>query len=133
MRIFHEKTTSKNPQRPWRILIIDGHKTHIQLRTLEYAYENKILCLCLPPHSTHLMQPLDVGIFSVLQNVYSQMVQDQLDSCHGICTMGKRDFWRVYKHARGLAFTKATIRAAFRAAGIYPSDRKKVLEKIRIR
>ena len=31
-------------------------------------------CVCLPPHSTHLLQPLDVGVFSPLNSEYSKVL-----------------------------------------------------------
>ena len=44
----------------YRLLIYDGHESH---EFIEYAYAYRIKCLCLPAHSTHLLQPLDVVTF----------------------------------------------------------------------
>ena len=33
-----------------------------------------MLVLCLPPHSTHLLQPLDVGLFGPLQHAYPEEI-----------------------------------------------------------
>ncbi len=42
------------------LLIQDGHGSHI---SIEFARENGIHILCLPAHTTHILQPLDVGVF----------------------------------------------------------------------
>ena len=55
------------PGRPL-LLIVDGHKTHYELPTVEFAKENDVIMLCLPPHSTHASQPLDTCVFNPLKN-----------------------------------------------------------------
>ena len=49
-------------QRPV-VLLVDGHSTHIDVETSTFCKENEILLYCLPPHSSHITQPLDVGFF----------------------------------------------------------------------
>ena len=47
----------------YRMLIFDGSGSHITQDFLEYCWENHIRPFQLLPHSTHLLQPLDVGAF----------------------------------------------------------------------
>ena len=49
------------------LLIVDGHSTHIDAETAKFCTQNGILPYCLPPHSSHLTQPLDVGFFGALE------------------------------------------------------------------
>ena len=51
----------------YRMLIVDGHASHVSTEFIRFAQEHKIVCLCLPAHSTHLLQPLDVGVFGPLK------------------------------------------------------------------
>lgn len=51
-----------------RLLIIDGHDSHISTEFIDYCYNHNIWPLCLPPHTTHLLQPLDVGCFQPLKH-----------------------------------------------------------------
>ena len=51
------------PTRPV-LLILDGHKSHITYEVREIARDNNIHLLKLPPHTTHLLQPLDIGVFN---------------------------------------------------------------------
>ena len=39
-----------------RLLIVDGHSSHFTWSFLEYAKEKEIVVICLPPHTTHVLQ-----------------------------------------------------------------------------
>ena len=54
----------------YRMLVLDGHKSHINAEFNEYYKENDIIPVCLPPYSSHLTQPLDVSLFSLLKRAY---------------------------------------------------------------
>jgi len=45
------------------LLVFDGLKAHISLKLIEMVEKNDILLYCLPPHSSHLLQPLDLSVF----------------------------------------------------------------------
>jgi hypothetical protein len=45
------------------LLVLDNHDTHITINIIEKARQHDIHILGLPPHTTHILQPLDVGIF----------------------------------------------------------------------
>ena len=68
------RTELASPPLEYRLLILDGHCSHYNLRFYEYTWENKIILLSYPGHSTHLLQPLDVGLFSLLQKAYGDAV-----------------------------------------------------------
>ena len=43
------------------LLILDGHSTHVKnIQAIDLATSSNIDMLCLPPHTSHRMQPLDV-------------------------------------------------------------------------
>jgi hypothetical protein len=50
----------------YRLLILDGHSSHATPEFDQYCPENNIITLCMPPHTSHLLQPLDVSCFSLL-------------------------------------------------------------------
>ena len=60
---FIERT--KHIDRPL-LLVMDNHPTHISIDIIELTLSNQILLLCLPPHSTHALQLLDVVTFKYL-------------------------------------------------------------------
>ena len=41
------------------ILILDGHESHVEYEVRQLAIDNGIEIAKLPPHTTHLLQPLD--------------------------------------------------------------------------
>ena len=59
------------PARPV-LLIEDGHSSHISIELIELAQSNQVYLLCLPSHSTHILNPLDVGVFKSLKSHYSK-------------------------------------------------------------
>ena len=53
---------------------IDGHESHRAAELDNYCEANKIIPLCLPPQSSHLTQPLDVGFFGPLKHAYGDEI-----------------------------------------------------------
>ena len=44
-------------------IILDGHGSHLDINMIHLLVENSIHLFCLPPHTTNILQPLDVAIF----------------------------------------------------------------------
>ncbi|KAF3901954.1 hypothetical protein ABW20_dc0106854 [Dactylellina cionopaga] len=59
-RLFDRFTSNGLRENQWRMLILGGHESHITAEFISYCVRNRIVALCLPPHSTHRLQPLDV-------------------------------------------------------------------------
>ena len=74
---FDPYTTPENAD-DWRMLIVDGHSSHTAYPVVEYGLDHRIVLYCLPPHSTHLMQPLDVAYFGPLARAYRTALQDYI-------------------------------------------------------
>jgi len=49
-----------------RILILDGHLSDPIWQFFDLCFKKHIYLICLPAHSTHILQPLDVGLFGPL-------------------------------------------------------------------
>ena len=114
--------TVASGSRGYRMLIVDGHKSHMSWQVVQYCLDHRIRLLCLPPHSTHELQPLDVGVFSSLQGYYGDAVNDWIyeHDTGGRDKIRKVEFLHLYLQARKKAFTPECIRQAFRSTGIYP-------------
>jgi hypothetical protein len=80
-----------------RLLIIDGHESHDSLQFQNYYKENKIITLCMPPHSSHLLQPLDVGCFAPLKKAYRRQAEFLIRQ--GINHITKIEFLPCFKVA----------------------------------
>ena len=77
-----ERHTIPRTKGLYRLLVVDGHDSHINIKFDEYCRDHHIVPLCLPAHSSHLLQPLDVGCFRPLK-------RDSSDSC-SLCSLAKR-------------------------------------------
>ncbi|KAF8241425.1 DDE-domain-containing protein, partial [Wilcoxina mikolae CBS 423.85] len=101
-----------------RLLILDGHGSHITADFMQYCENINIAVYCLPLHSTHLLQPLDVGLFAPLPSYYSKAVE-----YHFLITdisVNCDTFFPLFKKACKLAYTKDTIHNACLTGGIVP-------------
>jgi hypothetical protein len=111
-----------------RLLILDGHESHQSLEFRELCKENNIYTLCMPPHSSHLLQPLDVACFSRLKRAYSREIEALIR--HHINHITKLEFLPAFKAAFTRLFTAANICSAFRGAGLVPLQPDVVLSKL---
>jgi hypothetical protein len=125
--VFHPATV-QSARGHTRLLIMDGHSSHLSSEFLGFCHDHNILPLCLPPHTTHLLQPLDVGCFGPLAHYYRMEVDEATQ--YGLHGVSKYDFLQFYSVAREKAFRVETIRSAFRKAGIVPTDSTMVLEQL---
>jgi hypothetical protein len=121
----HTKTRTVGAR---RLLVLDGHESHHSLQFQEYCKENNIYTLCMPAHSSHLLQPLDVGCFSPLKRAYSREV-DSLSRNH-INHITTLEFLPAFSVAFEQSFTKSNICSAFHAAGLVPLQADVVLSRL---
>ena len=85
-------------QGAWRLLILDGHGSHLTPQFDQICEQNKIIPLCMPAHSSHFLQPLDIGCFSVLKRTYSKEIEAEIRA--GVNSISKLDFLDAYPIAR---------------------------------
>lgn len=67
LRRCFEPATCNKANGGYRLLICDGHDSHITGDFIDYCMDNNIVLLILPPHTFHLTQPLDISIFGPLK------------------------------------------------------------------
>lgn len=125
--VFEPNTRPVQPK-DWRLLIVDGHDSHVTIEFISFCEDHLIKLYCLPSHITHLLQPLDVGMFAPLQKFYGQAV-DRLIR-RGNIGLHKGNFLPLYLEAREKAYISQNIQAAWETAGIAPFNPRKVLSKL---
>ena len=54
------------------LLLLNGHSSHFELKTIQLARQNNMIMFCLPPHTTHVCQPLDCSFFGPLKKSWQQ-------------------------------------------------------------
>ena len=107
-------------QRPV-LLFVDGHASHITIDVIDLARKNQIILFCLPPHTTHALQPLDVSVFKSLKSHFGKAVH-ALSFAKKDFVVSKREFARVVKTPFEKAFSMSNIKAGFKKCGIHPFD-----------
>ena len=115
----------------YRLLIIDGHESHCSLAFQDYCKENKIIALCMPSHSSHLLQPLDVACFAPLKRSYGDGISALARNY--IYYISKETFLLAFKAAYEQTFTKENACAGFRGAGLVLFNPDAVLSKLDVR
>ena len=99
------------------LLLVDGHNSHTSLKFIEIAQQNRIELFAFVPHTTHVCQPLDIGIFGPNKTYFSQAVAEVCRQRLG-GAITRRDFYEVYGNAHTKLMTKENILSAFKRAGM---------------
>jgi hypothetical protein len=123
-RIF-EPTTQAKANGQQRLLICDGHDSHISGSFIAHCLQNRITLLILPPHTSHLLQPLDVAIFGPLKKrltaALSHLNQAQL------IRIQKMEWMDAYIQARSEVCNSQNIESSWRGAGLFPFNPQRAL------
>jgi hypothetical protein len=114
----------------YRLLVLDGYDSHHSTDFELYCKENNIITLCMPPHSSHILQPLDVGCFSPLKTAYGKQIEGTMRA--SITHITKEDFLPAFYTAFQAAITPVNIQGGFRGAGLVPFDPEKVISQLDI-
>ncbi|XP_047028001.1 uncharacterized protein LOC124636095 [Helicoverpa zea] len=120
--IFHnyfEKVLipSFGEERP-ALIIYDGHSTHVDARVVELAVRNNVTILKLPPHTSHLLQPLDISVFKSFKAIWdAKLVEWQRRNVgtkmpKNVFSQTMADTWQQTN--------PEVIKSGFKKAGIYP-------------
>lgn len=125
--VFDPQTKARAGNRP-RLLISDGFAAHESLEVLKFCFENNIILCRLPSHTSHKLQPCDVGVFSALKTAYREQV-DLL--CRGGANAVRLEhFGSLYDRARMAAMTSRNITAGWSKSGMFPWNPDRVLRDI---
>jgi hypothetical protein len=128
-KLFIPITNARTTGR-YRMLILDGHGSHLTPEFDQTCTENHIIPVCMPPHSSHLLQPLDVSCFAVLKRHYGQLVEQRMRL--GFNHIDKHDFLTAFPAARTMAYKAENIRNGFAATGLVPFDPDRVYQQLDI-
>lgn len=109
------------------ILIIDGHKTHLTIRAIEFCMKNNISLICLPAHSSQILQPLDVGVYNHVKVTWRAILREYYEES-SFSNLEKEVFPSLLRKlfSSGRAFTRAHAYNGFEVTGIYPFDPQRV-------
>jgi hypothetical protein len=81
----------------------------------------------MPPHLTHLLQPLDVAVFQPLKHYQAKALDTIIrDGCAHIT---KLEFLAYIQQIRTQASKDSTVKSAFKKTGIHPFNLQVVLQE----
>jgi len=123
------KHVDAGPEAHWRILLLDGHTTHHKDNLILKCYENHIVPFVFPSHLTHVLQPLDVGVFRPWKHYHNKVIHNGLHSLDMEYTISS--FFRDLSSIREQTFQSHTIKNSFKDAGMFPVAYKVALKKMR--
>ena len=110
-----------SPEKPG-LLILDGHYSHTRnLEAIDFARENGIILISLPPHTTHRLQPLDRTFYKSLMVNYDRACDKWLRTEKRTATVDV--IARLFGNAYIATATMSTAINGFRHTGIWPCDR----------
>jgi hypothetical protein len=130
IRHFDKHTKSRTVGQ-YRLLILDGHGSHHSTEFELYCKENDIITLCMPPHSSHLLQPLDIGCFGPLKAAYGKQIEALMRT--SVTHIAKEDFLVAFYAAHLATMTKENILGGFRGAGLIPFHPERVISQLDLR
>ena len=95
---------------------------------MQYCHLNKIIPLRLPPHSTHLLQPLDVVIFQQWKHWHAESIDHHIQ--HGVGVFNRHTFLSNLEEIRSLTLTFNNIQSVFHRCGYIFFYSYQVLQQI---
>lgn len=116
--VFHPWLKKKEIELPV-ILFVDGHVSHVSLSVAEFCKENSIILIALLPNATHLLQPMDVSVFSPLKRQWINFVHDWRVK-NNYERLKREDFAPLLKECLDNSLKTNTVPNGFRKTGLYP-------------
>ena len=123
-----ERFTTKRRHSKWRLLLLDGYGSHCTKEFLDFCNDHHIIPFCLPPHTTHLLQPLDVVCFQPYKHFHAEAVDAATRT--GCSDFNKLEFLAALSSIREQTFKRTTVLSAFRQTGLIPFNPDIVLSKL---
>ena len=125
--VFEPLTWPEDPTTR-RLLTMDGHSSHITANVIAFCMQNAIDLMILPPHCSHILQPLDVGMFAPLKRALASETNAALQLNSGRISRAK---WvEMYIRTRAKALTTTIVLAGWRGAGLVPLSPISILKKL---
>ena len=121
-------------------MFVDGHVSRENPQTLEKFLKNNVIVVCFPSHTTHVLQPFDVGIAAPfkreLKKKYRMHLRSEWKSVEGE-NLNEAEKKRIALvsaiiDATDISFTRTNCIHAWRATGLHPLDKNRVLKSQKV-
>lgn len=106
------------------LMIFDGNKSPVNLEVVEVARKEAVILLCLPSHCSHILQPLDAGLFALLRQRFAALIGDGC-ATDAHFAVSKKEFSGVFKETYQVVKEEEgvkTVKEGFGKCGLYPMN-----------
>ncbi|XP_054259796.1 uncharacterized protein LOC128984492 [Macrosteles quadrilineatus] len=104
------------------LIIVDGYLSHLSVDVIKLAFDNKLVLIKLPAHTTDQLQPLDKVMFRSLKEAFNRRLIKWQRENYGF-TYRKCDLVEVIGDAWP-AMTTQNVLKGFQATGFFDPSRK---------
>jgi len=126
--VLFEHSSAAQLARSYRLLLLNGFGSYCTKQFLDFCDLHKIIVFCLPAHSSHLLQPLDVVGFQPYRHYHTEAVEAATRT--GCGDFDKAEFLDTIDIIRQQSFKSSTIHSAFHATGLIPYNPDIVISKL---
>lgn len=103
------------------LLLLDNHESHKHYPALEYATQNNVIILSLPPHTSNQLQPLDVAVYGPLKVFFEQEI-NRFQKTHPGRIINQYDVAKLFRPAYLKCATANNAIKGFQTPGIWPTN-----------
>ena len=123
------------------LLIFDGHYSHVSTRIIKLAMAKDILLECLPPHTTTILQLLDVVTLTKVKTAWRRLLHEHNFNTNGSpidkvkfaylvsCLSNLSEYNCFYNLVWENSILKSHCQGGFAKSGIYPFDPRAVYKE----
>ena len=123
-----ERFSARRQLGTYQLLLLDGYGSHCTKEFIEFCDDHNIILFCLPPHTAHLLQPLDVVVFQPYKHYHAEAVDAATRT--GCSDFNKVEFLAAIHSIRRQTFEWSTIISAFLQTGLIPYNPAIVLDRL---
>ena len=105
------------------VLFVNGHHSHLSLSLVKLVREKQVELICLPPHITHILQLLDMGVYGP----FKQHILKKYKTSTRAANVSKEIFPSILKMLWDRAIKPQHCIGCFRHSGIYPFNMSNIL------
>ena len=126
---FHHFVEHAGPSKERRVLLImDNHTSHISSDIITQARLHGVDIVTIPPHSSHVLQPLDLTIYGPLKQAWARQIGYHHDANPGH-RITDRQIGGIFARAwRSVMDNQDSIKNGFETSGICPFNPDRVME-----
>ena len=101
------------------VLFFDGHFSHMSISLIKKARSLGIHLFCLPPNTTHVLQPLDVGVFGPVK-IQWRIILKKYKIATRAMNFTKERFPSLIKQLWDKSMLPNHLKSGFEATGLVP-------------